>query len=143
MATTWSEVTPTVAADAHATGEHVGGIMSFTTPSATSWVVAKAILTCTTNITPQIELLMFAATPTSPGADSAAFTYADTTKGRGQIFLPTATVVAALGAYAYWSGYELVETDATTLFVIAVNRGASFTPAADGLTFRLGIVPAP
>lgn len=146
MAPVWTALTPTVAATSHVAGDQVGGVMNITsviTNTGTSGVLVGAQAVFTTAITPQIDLLLFSADPDgSDAGDDGAISFSDSDMllYRGPPVRLSRGEVTALNAYAGWSGYQVFELAATTLYIVAITRDTA-TFAANGVTFRLGIIP--
>lgn len=138
-------VTPTCSTSAYAVGDQVGGLMTFASAALASGgtgVIVGAELTCraANTVTPELDLLLFEASPTVASVDNGAADITDANRESARE-LPTITFATAdytaLSANSSCAGFvgggqpavDFITSGSDDLFGILVTRTA-FTLAS-------------
>lgn len=130
-------LTPTITAGAYATGNVIGGILSFTSQPTTGALANVNVTFDSGTFTGTVDFYVFNASPTGGGtSDHAPFalTATDTAKMIGVFHLSDCTSLGGILSQCqalYQSQFYTLASSGTTIFGVPVIRGA-ITPAGTG-----------
>ena len=136
--------TPTVSTSAYSSGMVLGAVQAFASQPASGLVASVQSFLKSGTFTGAIDLFLFSANPSAGTyADHAAFTLnaTDGSSLMGVINIPTHTPAGGALAVGSLTGVGMpFVLGATTLYVVAVVRGALTLAAASDAVFTLGVV---